>query len=153
MTNLNKRTLESLDIDSRIKAEANAFTLFNLCDRPDLESHVIREDYYNIMGGKDLDNVVIVQMTEANANRYSYNPKALSKKIYGTPDLYFVIMYLNNYRHPGEMNLTLTRSIKILTEKGIKAINNAIYVRGFDTYVEDLKKAKATEILNTSKVV
>lgn len=153
MTNLNKRTLESLDIDSRIKAEANAFTLFNLCDRPDLESHVIREDYYNIMGGKDLDNVVIVQMTEANANRYSYNPKALSKKIYGTPDLYFVIMYLNNYRHPGEMNLTLTRSIKILTEKGIKAINNAISVRGFDTYVEDLKKAKATEILNTSKVV
>lgn len=153
MTNLNKRTLESLDIDSRIKAEANAFTLFNLCDRPDLESHVIREDYYNIMGGKDLDNVVIVQMTEANANRYSYNPKALSKKIYGTPDLYFVIMYLNNYRHPGEMNLTLTRSIKILTEKGIKAINNAIYVRGFDTYVEDLKKAKATEILNKSKVV
>lgn len=153
MTNLNRRTLESLDIDSRIKAEANAFTLFNLCDRPDLESHVIREDYYNIMGGKDLDNVVIVQMTEANANRYSYNPKALSKKIYGTPDLYFVIMYLNNYRHPGEMNLTLTRSIKILTEKGIKAINNAIYVRGFDTYVEDLKKAKATEILNTSKVV
>lgn len=153
MTNLNKRTLESLDIDSRIKAEANAFTLFNLCDRPDLESHVIREDYYNIMGGKDLDNVVIVQMTEANANRYSYNPKALSKKIYGTPDLYFVIMYLNNYRHPGEMNLTLTRSIKILTEKGIKAINNAISVRGFDTYVEDLKKAKAVEILNTSKVV
>lgn len=153
MTNLNRRTLESLDIDSRIKAEANAFTLFNLCDRPDLESHVIREDYYNIMGGKDLDNVVIVQMTEANANRYSYNPKALSKKIYGTPDLYFVIMYLNNYRHPGEMNLTLTRSIKILTEKGIQAINNAIYVRGFDTYVEDLKKAKATEILNTSKVV
>ena len=153
MTNLNKRTLESLDIDSRIKAEANAFTLFNLCDRPDLESHVIREDYYNIMGGKDLDNVVIVQMTEANANRYSYNHKALSKKIYGTPDLYFVIMYLNNYRHPGEMNLTLTRSIKILTEKGIKAINNAISVRGFDTYVEDLKKAKATEILNTSKVV
>lgn len=153
MTNLNRRTLESLDIDSRIKAEANAFTLFNLCDRPDLESHVIREDYYNIMGGKDLDNVVIVQMTEANANRYSYNPKALSKKIYGTPDLYFVIMYLNNYRHPGEMNLTLTRSIKILTEKGIKAINNAISVRGFDTYVEDLKKAKATEILNTSKVV
>ena len=153
MTNLNKRTLESLDIDSRIKAEANAFTLFNLCDRPDLESHVIREDYYNIMGGKDLDNVVIVQMTEANANRFSYNPKALSKKIYGTPDLYFVIMYLNNYRHPGEMNLTLTRSIKILTEKGIKAINNAISVRGFDTYVEDLKKAKATEILNTSKVV
>lgn len=62
-------------------------------------------------------------------------------------------MYLNNYRHPGEMNLTLTRSIKILTEKGIQAINNAIYVRGFDTYVEDLKKAKATEILNTSKVV
>ena len=153
MTNLNKRTLESLDIDSRIKAEANAFTLFNLCDIPDLESHVIREDYYNIMGGKDLDNVVIVQMTEANANRFSYNPKALSKKIYGTPDLYFVIMYLNNYRHPGEMNLTLTRSIKILTEKGIKAINNAISVRGFDTYVEDLKKAKATEILNTSKVV
>ena len=153
MTNLNKRTLESLDIDSRIKAEANAFTLFNLCDRPDLESHVIREDYYNIMGGRDLDNVVIVQMTEANANRYSYNPKALSKKIYGTPDLYFVIMYLNNYRHPGEMNLTLTRSIKILTEKGIKAINNAISVRGFDTYVEDLKKAKATEILSTSKVV
>lgn len=153
MTNLNKRTLESLDIDSRIKAEANAFTLFNLCDRPDLESHVFREDYYNIMGGNDLDNVVIVQMTEANANRFSYNPKALSKKIYGTPDLYFVIMYLNNYRHPGEMNLTLTRSIKILTEKGIKAINNAISVRGFDTYVEDLKKAKATEILNTSKIV
>lgn len=153
MTNLNKRTLESLDIASRIQAEANAFTLFNLCDRPDLESHVMREDWYNIMGGKDMDNVVIVQMTEANANRLSYNPKALSKKIYGTPDLYFVLMYLNNYRHPGEMNLTLTRSIKILTEKGIKAINNAISIRGYDTYVDDLKKAKATAILNTSKVV
>jgi uncharacterized short protein YbdD (DUF466 family) len=100
-----------------------------------------------------MDNVVIVQMTEANANRYSYNPKALSKKVYGTPDLYFVLMYLNNYRHPGEMNLTLTRSIKILTEKGIKAINNAISVRGYDTYVDDLKKAKSEEILKTSKVV
>lgn len=153
MTNLNKRTLESLDVDSRIQAEANAFTLFNLCDRPDLGSHVIREDWYNIMGGNDMDNVVIVQMSEANANRYSYNPKALSKKIYGTPDLYFILMYLNNYRHPGEMNLTLTRSIKILTEKGVKAINNAISVRGFDTYVEDLKKAKALEILSTSKIV
>ena len=153
MTNLNKRTLESLDIESRIKAEANAFTLFNLCDRPDLGSHVIREDWYNIVGGSDMENVVIVQMTEANANRYSYNPKALSKKIYGTPDLYFILMYFNNYRHPGEMNLTLTRSIKILTEKGVKAINNAISVRGFDTYVEDLKKAKAAEILSTSKIV
>lgn len=153
MTNLNRRTLESLDIPSRIQAEEGAFTLFNLCDRPNLESHVIREDWYNIMGGKDMDNVVIVQMTEANANRYSYNPKALSKKVYGTPDLYFVLMYLNNYRHPGEMNLTLTRSIKILTEKGIKAINNAISVRGYDTYVDDLKKAKSEEILKTSKVV
>ena len=153
MTNLNKRTLESLDIASRIAAEKDAFTLFNLCDRPNLQSHVIRDDYYNIMGGNDLNNVVIVQMSEANANRYSYNPKALAKKIYGTPDLYFVIMYLNNYRHPGEMNLTLTRSIKILTEAGINAINNAIYVRGFDTYVDDLKKAKAEEILSTSKIV
>lgn len=153
MTNLNKRTLESLDTPSRIRAEEGAFTLFSLCDRPNLESHVIRDDWYNIMGGKDMDNVVIVQMTEANANRYSYNPKALSKKVYGTPDLYFVLMYLNNYRHPGEMNLTLTRSIKILTEKGIKAINNAISVRGYDTYVDDLKKAKSEEILKTSKVV
>ena len=153
MTNLHKRTLESLTIASRIEAEKNAFTLFNLCDRPDLQSHVIREDFYNIMGGNDFNNVVIVQMSEANANRYSYNPKALAKKIYGTPDLYFVIMYLNNYRHPGEMNLTLTRSIKILTEKGIKAINNAISVRGFDTYVEDLKKAKAEAILSTSKII
>ena len=153
MATLNKRTLESLDIESRIKSEAGAFTLFSLCDRPDLESHVIREDWYNIMGGSDMNNVVIVQMTEANANKFSYNPKALSKKIYGTPDLYFVLMYLNNYRHPGEMNLTLTRSIKILTEKGIKAISDAIVIRGYDTYVEDLKKAKAEAILNTSKVV
>ena len=150
---LQKRMLESLNIMERIEAEKGALTLFSLCDRPNLESHVMREDWYNIMGGSDMNNVVVVHMSESNANRYSYNPKALSKRVYGTPDLYFVLMFLNNYRHPGEMNLTVSRSIKILNEVGIKALSKAIRVRDYDTYVEELKKAKAKELLEKSKIV
>ena len=37
---------------------------------------------------------------------FQYNPKGLSNYLYGTPDLWMLILRCNNVDHPGELELT-----------------------------------------------
>lgn len=46
-----------------------------------------------------------VTFGETERKEYRYKPKSLSNRLYGTPDLYFIILKMNNLTHPGEMDL------------------------------------------------
>lgn len=51
------------------------------------------------------DNTVLVSLDAGEREKYRYHPKALSNSLYGTPDLWFVIMSLNKVTHPGDFVL------------------------------------------------
>lgn len=65
--------------------------------------------------------LVDVSLSETEANKYRYNPKALSYDVYKTVDYWFLILVANKYKHVHEFNLSST--IKLPTTK---AINNCI---------------------------
>lgn len=46
-----------------------------------------------------------VTFGETERRKYMYKPKSLSDELYGTPDLYFIILKMNNLTHPGELDL------------------------------------------------
>ena len=43
-----------------------------------------------------MNNSVMLDLTTSQYNKYRLDPKLLSNEIYGTPNLYHLILYLNN---------------------------------------------------------
>lgn len=52
-----------------------------------------------------IDNKLFVTFDNDEKRKYEFRPKVLSNDIYNTPDLWFIILKLNNLTHPGEFEI------------------------------------------------
>ena len=55
-------------------------------------SSIVLENYIDIL----MDNAEFITLTEKETKQYSYKPKALSKFLYDTENLYYILLLLNN---------------------------------------------------------
>lgn len=65
-----------------------------------------------------------VEMTNDELNKYMYKPKLLSYDLYGSTELYFVILFINGIYDIKDFN---KRNIKLLKKDTMKEILEAIY--------------------------
>ncbi len=65
-----------------------------------------------------------VEMTDDEFLKYKYKPKLLSYDLYGTVELYFIILFLNNTCDIKEFNL---QTIKLLKKESLMEFLEAVY--------------------------
>mgnify|MGYP002410607185 CR=1 FL=1 len=65
--------------------------------------------------------LVTVTLSNDEYNRYCYRPKLLAYDIYGSTDLYFIIMIFNNICDVKDFNF---RKVKLISPSNISVINN-----------------------------
>lgn len=74
-----------------------------------------------------LSNIVItMNLTEAEALKYRYNPKLLSYDLYGTTEYWDDILILNNYS--SILQFTPTNTVKVYNKRRLKEYLNEIMI-------------------------
>lgn len=67
---------------------------------------------------------VTIELTDEDAIRYRYNPKRLSYQIYGSTELYFIILALNGMCSFKDFN---KKHIKVLYKRDLQSLLTQIY--------------------------
>jgi len=70
------------------------------------------------------DLSVTVEFTETEYQKYVYKPKLLAYDIYGSTELYFLILYMNNICNVKEFNF---RKLKMLRVDVVQSLLSSIY--------------------------
>lgn len=129
---------ELLDSYSYLNAK-NTYTLdqFKACDSEDEMCHIntsflerighIKQSIYNIVDDylDDLINdfSVKVELSDAELARYKYKPKLLCYDIYGSQEVYFILLLLNDMYSVKQFN---KKNLKMITRADMKEICDAI---------------------------
>lgn len=82
---------------------------------------------YNLLNDykEELDDLAItITLSDDELAKYMYKPKLLAYDIYGSTELYFVILFLNNLCNVKEFT---NRKIKMLTKENLYNVLSAIY--------------------------
>ena len=87
------------------------------------------EKYYDIL----LDNTVTVVLTEDEYLKYRFKPKLLSKDLYGSKDLYYLLIRLNNIYTVIEFDF---KEVKVF-DTNIVSLLNEIMVLESENYIEN----------------
>ena len=87
------------------------------------------EKYYDIL----LDNTVTVVLTEDEYLKYRFKPKLLSKDLYGSKDLYYLWLRLNNIYTVIEFDF---KEIKVFNTN-IVSLLNEIMILESENYIEN----------------
>ena len=96
----------------------------------------IFDKYYQLMK----DYIEEVELTLEEYNKYKYKPKLLSLDLYGTTELYILLMKLNNMTSVIEFD---KEKIKVFTKNIIEVLNE-IMVQENNNYIEN-----ELELINT----
>lgn len=110
-------TLENfIDTNNRNKISYNKLSLFDKSSdgSKNMISYNILNDYLEELEAIALD----VALTDEQYLKYKYKPKLLAYDIYGSQELYFVILYINNIASPKEFDMKKIKMIKtdVLTQ-------------------------------------
>ena len=65
-----------------------------------------------------------VEMTDSELNKYKFKPKLLSYDLYGSTELYFVILFINNIYNIKDFN---RKNIKLIKKADMISILESIY--------------------------
>lgn len=87
-----------------------------------------------------LDMAVTVTLSDQEYNKYLYRPKLLAYDVYGSTEVYFIIMILNNICNVKEFNF---KKIKMLSVEDLQSVISAIY--NADKYRLDINRTKIYE--------
>lgn len=87
------------------------------------------EKYYDIL----LDNTLTVVLTEDEYLKYRFKPKLLSKDLYGSKDLYYLLIRLNNIYTVIEFDF---KEVKVF-DTNIVSLLNEIMVLESENYIEN----------------
>lgn len=87
------------------------------------------EKYYEML----LDTVETVELTGDEYYKYRYKPRVLSNDLYGTPELHFMLLRLNNMCSITEFDKT---EIKVFGT-GLVSLLNEIMIHEYDDYVNN----------------
>lgn len=99
-----------IDTNTRNRISYNKFCLFDKSS--DGLNNIIS---YNILNDylEELEKMsVTVSLTNEQYLKYKYKPKLLSYDIYGSQELYFVILYINNIASPKEFDMKKIKMIR-----------------------------------------
>lgn len=102
------------------------FAILSRASSPDVSNpilyaeHNVIYDYEEEFKKVSLD----VEMTNEELNKYIYKPKLLSYDLYGSTELYFVILFINGIYDIKDFN---KRNIKLLRKDTMKEILEAIF--------------------------
>lgn len=82
---------------------------------------------YNLLNDykKELDDLAVtVSLSDTDYLRYAYKPKLLAYDIYGSTELYFIILFINNMCNVKEFT---NKKIKMLKKDDLNKVLSAIY--------------------------
>lgn len=82
---------------------------------------------YNLLNDykDELDDLLVtINLSDEEFSRYAYKPKLLSYDIYGSTELYFIILFVNNLCNVKEFN---NRKIKMIARDDLYNVLSAIY--------------------------
>lgn len=86
------------------------------------------------------DLCVTVSLTEEEYNRYLYRPKLLAYDIYGSTELFFIVLMMNNICNVKEFDFKKVKLLKVADlEKFISAVYNS------EKYTIELNRTKIEE--------
>lgn len=89
----------------------------------------IFEKYYELL----LDTVETIVLTGEEYTKYRYKPRLLSNELYGTPELHFMLLRLNNMCSVTEFN---KQEIKVFGTKLVGLLNEII-IQEYENYVNN----------------
>ena len=99
-------------------------------------SYNIFNDYLDEM----LDLSVSVALSDQEYNRYVYRPKLLAYDVYGSTEVYFIIMMLNNICNVKEFDF---KKVKMLRVEDMEKVISAVY--NSEKYRLDINRTKVEE--------
>lgn len=106
--------------------ESISYNALSLFEKFDDEIYMITHNVLNDYIEELEDLSVTVTLTDEEYNKYLYKPKLLSYDVYGTTELYFVIMIINRICNVKEFNFKKLKMLKLSTlESSISAIYNS----------------------------
>lgn len=85
-----------------------------------LISNILEDDYMSIL--KQIADTY--EMTDEQYNKFKYKPELLSIASYGTPELYFIILIVNDMLDKKEFD---RRIIKMVNKDDLMTLLNTIY--------------------------
>jgi len=96
-----------------------------------LPSYNVLNNYINIIRNDSI--TVTVSLTDEEYLKYRYKPRLLCYNIYGTQDIYYLILLLNNICNVKEFNM---RKIKVIRIKKMEKLLSSIY-NAENTYIQN----------------
>ncbi len=97
---------------------------------------------YNLLNDykEELDDLAItINLTDEELIKYAYKPKLLAYDIYGSTELYFIILFINNICNVKEFN---SKKIKMLSRDDLYNVLSAIYNAESDTIRKNRNKVE-----------
>ena len=83
-------------------------------------SYHVTELFDNFFNEDVFDNIQELSITGTDKIDFQYNPKGLSQALYGTPDMWFLILKCNNLDHAGELDL-IDNKVKVPKRDNLEA--------------------------------
>ena len=108
-------------------------------DKIILLSDSILDKYSDVLN----EYLSIKTLSDAEYNRYQYNPKLLSYDLYGTVELWFLLLYANQLYSVTQFNIN---PVKIYSSNIIRVLQSIINLEKatIDANVEEIKKGLNT---------
>ena len=135
MTYRNRSTIQSIvDEGKNFKIINRELSLKEIMVNSQGEKFVVNfynlfEKYYELL----LDHSVIVTLSEAEYNKYRFNPRLLSKDLYGNMELHFMLLRLNHVYSVIEFDF---KEITVFKPSVLKLLNEIMVIES-ENYIEN----------------
>lgn len=132
---INKSTIQSIIDDGKeSKLTTHDLSYKKVIKNSNGEKFIVNmssifDRYYDILK----DHVVIAELSESDYLKYRFKPKVLSQDIYGTKDLHFLLLRLNNITSVTQFDF---REIKVFSKSVIKLLNEIVILEN-DNYIDN----------------
>lgn len=130
---------ETYSIETFINSKNNEqisydkLSIFESVDDNIFLSYNILNDYYDEL----IDSSVYVKLTEEEYSLYKFKPKLLAYKIYGDPEMFFILLFLNNICSIKEFDF---RRFRVLKSKDLSKILSSIYNSEYNLLIRKNKE-------------
>ena len=118
---------ETYTVDQFIDAGSSTIISYNNLSYIQTMSNWNKAPFFNVINDY-IDELVsfscTIELTDAELQKYLYKPKLLCKDIYGNPELYFIVLRLNNMADVKQFN---RRKIKLLPKTSMDTAISLIY--------------------------
>lgn len=99
------------------------------------------------------DYIETVELSIEEAEKYRFSPKQVSKLIYGSTHLWWLLLHANQMHTMAQFDFTETLRMKVFTADGLKAANSCLNAANtqMNMYKEQAVKDKKTALAKMAK--